>query len=145
MSFFFLKILEQELRLHRSNDVHSLVHRLPEDHLKMLEILIDHLKKSVVIFIHSRKLLIFSLNNFMKFLFAVLRPKRIRTWWRYRTWASVSDQRYSGRKRRLWLPSWTSNFATLWSRFSSKITTRYRNLLKRAISVHFDSTFWLIN
>jgi Rho GTPase-activating protein 26 len=65
ISFCFLKFLEQELRLHRSNDVHSLVHRLPEDHLKMLEILIDHLKKSALIFIHSRKLLNFVFKIFV--------------------------------------------------------------------------------
>lgn len=43
----FFPFTEQESRLHRTADVHTLVHKLPENHLKMLDILISHLKKYV--------------------------------------------------------------------------------------------------
>ena len=37
--------VEQEQRHQRCNDVHVLVHRLPDDHFRMLDILVAHLKK----------------------------------------------------------------------------------------------------
>lgn len=41
----FLFAAEQESRTHRTADVHALVHRLPENHFKMLDILMCHLRK----------------------------------------------------------------------------------------------------
>ena len=43
--FHFYNIIEQESRLHRTADVHALVHKLPEVQFKMLDIMISHLKK----------------------------------------------------------------------------------------------------
>ncbi|XP_046636547.1 rho GTPase-activating protein 26-like isoform X2 [Daphnia pulicaria] len=40
----FIAAAKQESRLHRTADVHALVHRLPENHFKMLDIMITHLK-----------------------------------------------------------------------------------------------------
>ena len=44
---YFQFFTEQESRRHRTADVHALVHKLPENHFKMLDILIAHLKKWV--------------------------------------------------------------------------------------------------
>ena len=46
--FFFLLFSEQEARAVRVNDVHTLVHRLPQQNREMLEIIMKHLQKWVM-------------------------------------------------------------------------------------------------
>ena len=45
---FFLLFAEQEARAVRVNDVHTLVHRLPQQNREMLEIITKHLQKWVI-------------------------------------------------------------------------------------------------
>jgi hypothetical protein len=41
----FMSLPEQETRALRVNDVHTLIHRLPQQNRDMLDIIIKHLKK----------------------------------------------------------------------------------------------------
>ena len=66
LSFLFS---EQESRLHRTADVHALVHRLPENHFKMLDIMITHLKKCVNFMFECTNI---ELNIYILFLCSVI-------------------------------------------------------------------------
>lgn len=44
ISFFVVVVAEQETRLQRISDVHTLVHRLSKANFEMLDIVIRHLK-----------------------------------------------------------------------------------------------------
>lgn len=57
----FLAAAKQEQHLQRISDVHALVHRLPKNHLEMLDIIIRHLK-NVASKSHKNKMSIFNLG-----------------------------------------------------------------------------------
>lgn len=57
----FLAAAKQEQHLQRISDVHALVHRLPKNHLEMLDIIIRHLR-NVASKSHKNKMSIFNLG-----------------------------------------------------------------------------------